>query len=531
MTGRKKALAVLLGLSILLGAASTAAAQTYPLQTSKTLTYWVMLNGNLGAVANNVSDTPFGKELEKQTGVKVVYTEGSSDPDAATQQLNLLLASGQLPDIIEYNWLTFPGGPEKVIQDGYIIKLNDAIDKYAPNYKKFLADNPAVAKMVKTDSGTQYCFPYIANDDLLLTTSGPIVRKDWLDKLHLAVPQTMDDWHAVLAAFRDKMGAASPLTYEGWMFDEESVFAGAYGIGGIITSDSGSGNSFYVNNGKVMYGPMQPAYKDFLATYSQWYREGLLDKNLASVDKKTVALQITTGQSGASLGYAGSRIGTWLPAGRQRDPGFDLVGAPYPVLRKGDRPRFAQASTYYSGEGGAAITTQSKNVELAARFLDFAYSDKGHMLFNFGIVGQSYNLVGGQPVYTDLILNNPNKLPPAQALALYSHAYTGGPFVGDKRYLLQYYALDEQKAALSTWSNTDAQKYLLPPVSPTPAESNKVTSIITQVTTYQSEMFWKFVMGVEPLSNFDKYVDQLKHLGVEDAIAVYQSALNRYNSR
>lgn len=528
MKGGKRAWNVLLILALLcvplFGFGQTAA-------QSQTLTYWVMLNGNLAAVAKNVADTPFGKELEKRTGIKVSYIEGSSDPDTATQELNLLLAAGQLPDIIEYNWLTFPGGPEKVIQDGYIRKLNDVIDKYAPNYKKFLADNPNIAKMVKTDTGTMYCFPYIANDNLLLTTSGPIVRKDWLDKLNLPVPQTIDDWRAVLSAFKARLGATSPLTYEGWMFDEESVFAGAYGIGGIITSDSGSGNSFYVDNGKVMYGPMQPAYKDFLTTYSQWYREGLLDKNLASIDKKTVALQITTGQSGASLGYAGSRIGTWLPAGKQRDPNYDLVGAPYPVLKRGDRPRFAQANSYYSGEGGAAITTQSKNVELAAKFLDYAYGDQGHLLFNFGIEGQSYTMVGGQPIYTDLILKNPNQLPPAQALALYSHAYTGGPFVGDKRYLLQYYALDQQKGALSTWSNTDAQKYLLPPVTPAPEDSSRITTIMTQVTTYQSEMFWKFVMGVEPLSTFDKYVAQLKKLGVDDAIAIYQASLKKYNSR
>ena len=115
--------------------------------------------------------------------------------------------------MIEYNFLSdFPGGPEKAIGDGYILKLNDLIDQHAPNLKKFLQENPDIDKMVKTDNGSYYAFPFIRGDEYLRVFQGPIIRKDWLDELGLPVPETIDDWTAMLRAFKEKKGAAAPFS-------------------------------------------------------------------------------------------------------------------------------------------------------------------------------------------------------------------------------------------------------------------------------------------------------------------------------
>ena len=80
---------------------------------------------------------------------------------------------------------------------------------------------------------------------------------------------------------------------------------------------------------------------------------------------------------------------------------------------------------------GVAITTSCKDVETAARLLDYAYSEEGHMLFNFGVEGESYTMVDGYPTYTDKILNNPEGWPLAQSLAAYIRGNYNGPFVQD----------------------------------------------------------------------------------------------------
>lgn len=183
-------------------------ATTYPIQTDKTLTYWGEINGNLIGVKNSHSEIPFFQKWQEKTGVPLKFT--APPTGQVRESFNVMLASGDLPDMLEYNFIgDFPGGPEKAINDGYILKLNDLIDQYAPNLKKYLQDNPDIDKMVKTDSGSYYVFPFIRGDEYLRVFQGPIIRKDWLDELGLPVPETIDEWTTTLRAFKEKK--AHPL--------------------------------------------------------------------------------------------------------------------------------------------------------------------------------------------------------------------------------------------------------------------------------------------------------------------------------
>ena len=44
-------------------------------------------------------------------------------------------------------------------------------------------------------------------------------------------------------------------------------------------------------------------------------------------------------------------------------------------------------------------------------------------------------------------------------------------------------------------------------------------------------MFMKFILGNEPVDNFDKYVAQIKKFGIDKVIAIYQNAMERYKNR
>src|SRR5690606_29989013 len=117
------------------------------------------------------------------------------------------------------------------------------------------------------------------------------------------------------------------------------------------------------------------------------------------------------------------------------------------------------------------ITTAAKDPELAVRMLDYGHSEEGRLFFNFGTEGVSYNMENGYPTYTDLVLKNPDKLAPAQGISLYARGSYNGPFIQDKRYAEQFFALQTQRDAVTTWQNTDSAKYNLPPITPTPEES------------------------------------------------------------
>ncbi|RED55552.1 extracellular solute-binding protein [Cohnella lupini] len=482
------------------------------------LTYWSELNGNAASIKPSFKEVPFFQEWQSRTGGSLSFIQPPANQ--AKEAMNVMLASGDLPDMMEFEWDKFPGGPEKAIADGYILRLNDVIERYAPNLRKYLDEHPEIDKQVKTGAGSYYVFPFIRGDDLLRTYQGPIIRKDWLDELGLRIPETIDDWYAVLKAFKERKGAEAPLTFLGMpspLFGVEGgAFVGAFGIK----------KGFYLDEGQVEFGPMEPEYKSFLALFRKWYAEGLLDRNIATVDTKTLDANMISGRSGASVWNAGAGIGTWQPFVREEEPDAQFVPAPYPVLNRGERPKFGQRSYEYVGTGGVAISAKSPNVEAAARMLDYGYGPEGHLLFNFGIEGLSYEMKDGYPAYTDLILRNPDKLAPSQALAMYTRASYFGPFVQDIRYLEQYYVLPEQKDAIRVWSDTDADLHMLSQVPKTEQDSAEFSAIMQDVGTLVDEMSLKIIFGIEPLDSFEDYVARIRELRIERAIEIQETALD-----
>lgn len=497
---------------------------TYPIQTDEKLSYWGEINGNLISVAATHDEIPFFQDWQKQTGVPLKFT--APPTGQVKEALNVMLASGDLPDMIEYNFLgDFPGGPEKAINDGYILKLNDLIDKHAPNLKKYLQDHPDIDKMVKTDSGSYYAFPFIRGDEFLRVFQGPIIRKDWLDELGLPVPETIDDWTKTLTAFKEKKGAAAPFSVvsKPRFFNESGngAFLGAFGVT----------RGFYQEDGAIKFGPAESGFKEYLKLFRQWYADGLLDKNIATADSKALDGNMASGGTGASVGNAGGGIGKWQPLVEGNDPKAVLVAAPYPVLNKGETPKFGQKSQAYASEGTVAITASAKDPVLAVEMLDYGYSEEGHLFFNFGTEGVSYNMEDGYPKYTDLLLKNPDKLAPAQAISKYARGSYNGPFVQDQRYAEQFFALQTQRDAVGIWKNTDADKYNLPPITPTPEESSEYATIMNDINTLVDEMTLKIILGQEPLEQYESYVDKMKSLKLDRAIEIQKAALDRYNAR
>lgn len=499
-----------------------AAEFTYPMSNGATLTYWCDLNQNVSANFSNLGDTPFGKEWQKETGVTIEFQHPPANQ--GNEQFSLLLADGDLPDLMEYSWMSYPGGPEKAIQDGNIYELTDIINNYCPNLRKYLDENPEIDRMIKTDEGHYYCFPFIRGDDKLCNTIGLMLRQDWLEELNLEVPTTIDEWHDVLVAFRDKKGASAPLSWEYTMGSLTSANPFMYAYG--------TSREFYLgSDGKVHFGPAEEGYKQYLTLFKQWYDEKLIDQDLATLALDQVSAKMTSGDAGASIGWAGSRMGTWINAAVKTDPDYMLVAAPYPTLKKGDTPQMGQIDNRYPNQASVAITTSCKDVETAARLMDYAYGEAGHMLFNFGIEGESYEMIDGYPTYTDKILNNPDGWSVAQSMSAYIRGNYNGPFVQDLRYLEQYYTIDTQKETNKVWGATNAAKYKVPPITPTTEESKEYSTIMNEINTYRDEMTLKFIFGDESLDNFDNYVETMKGLGLDRALEIQNAALERYNSR
>lgn len=484
-----------------------------------TLSYFVAMNSAVSATMKSYNEIAAYKKAEEITGVHIDFQHPPTGEGEAEQQFNLMMASGDLPDMIEWNWLNVSGGPEKYINEGKIVKLNDYLEEHAPNLTKVLEENPEFKTMISTDDGSIYSFPFLMGDPLLRTVYGPVLRKDWLDNLGLDVPTTLDDWHEMLTAFKEQDPNGNGEADEIPLLPDlnSQAFIGAFGIT----------PGFYHEGNTVKYGPIQPEFKEFLTLMHQWYDEGLIDPDYVATDNKLKDAKVTDNQLGAMMAYPGSGIDRYTTLMIEENPDVKFIGAPYPSLKEGEIP-LGFENNPYRGEG-AAITTSNEHIEESIEWLDFKYGEEGHMLFNFGIEGESYEMVDGYPTYTDNILN-PDEMPVNQAMAQYFIASWSGPIVQDKRYIEQYYQRPEMVEAVEQWTKASTDK-LMPAVTPTQEESSEFASIMNDVDTYKDTMVDKFIMGEEPLSQFDEYVETLKGMGIERAIEIQQAALERYNNR
>lgn len=484
-------------------------------QQTPTLTYWCHLPESISERITNYGETPFAAEYEKRTGVDVTWVHPAMGK--STETLDRLIASDEpLPDIIEANW--YDRSPDACIERGTILRLNDIIGNNAPNLAGFLAQNKDIDKSVKTDNGSYYVFPFVRYGDKLLTTRGIIIRDDWLSELNLQPPRTIDQWETVLTAFKQKKGAKAPFAGG---IHTLNVFVGAFNVG----------TDFYVDDGVVKYGPIEQGYREYLATMNRWYRNGLVDENLAIISANYSAECMINGSSGVNVGAGGSALGVWLNIAKASgDSNYSLAAVGFPS-HDGQKPGFSYKTWPYEPLDGAAISGDCKDPALAARFLDYSYSEEGSLLNNFGIEGVSYNMVDGKPVYTKLITDNPDGFSPASILPLYVRAANEAPIIQDERYIEQYYQFPAQKKALEVWGDNEYEKHAMPHVTLALGELDEYNRIMTDIEAYCKENEEDFIIGVRPIEEFDQFVQECKDKHIDRAIAIRQAAYDRYINR
>lgn len=477
------------------------------------LTYWMNMSSYASTVVNNMGDTPLYQKLEEVTGTELEFIHPPQGQ--SSEKFNILIASDELPDIIQYNWQTYPGGPQNAINDKIIVDLND-YKNLAPNLFRYFEEHDEVRKLSVTDSNALFAFPCIRGDESLEVSVGLIVRQDWLDELGLSMPETLDDWERVLTAFRDQKGAKAPLSINLSNMRASHLFAGAFDVG----------IGYYIDEGKVKYGMLEPGFKDFLTLMNQWYREKLLDADFTTLDSKMIDSNILNGMTGAISGALGSGIGRYMSAAPNER--FQLAGAPYPTKNRGEVPTFGYWQTPVGANNAAAVSFDSKHKEEAVKLLDYGYGQEGRMLYNFGIEGESYEDRDGYPAYTETITDNPEGLAMTVALSKYTLAYDSGPFIQDKRYMEQYANLPEQQAAWNSWMKTGMKEHVVPYLYVREDEVSELANLNNAIDTYADEMIMKFIMGAEPLDQYDKAVEQLKARGIDKVLEMKQAAYERY---
>lgn len=494
-----------------------------------TLSYWVPMHGSATQLIKSYAENDVYKELEKITGIKIDFLHPAEGQ--ASEQFNLMLVSDDLPDIIQYGFGSYPGGVEKALDDGIILRLNDLIDKHAPNYNLARNNDQNLSnwdvdeihefgpwtgwdKATTTNQGDIWAFTQI---ELVAEPSwwGPIIRSDLLDENKVEMPETIDEWYDVLTKFK-KNGIEYPLLYPSNGMDWGGSFISAFDIA----------SSFYRVGKDVKYGPMEKGFKDYLQTMNKWFSEGLIDPDFATRDGKSLTSLITSGKAGAMV----TSIATLEQCYKAKlEQNFDYKATPYPSNQKGTKVKYRQfdpSCPYHP----AVITTSCKYPAEAVKWFDYAYTEEGANLFNYGLEGTCHEIKDGKKVFTDHMVNNADNQP-FYSLS-FVHKLANGPFLRSFRASNYTFILDKSLYnARMTWAKSGTADYGLPYLTFTNEDSKRYSELMSDINTYKDEMILKFIMGVEPLDNFDNYVDHLKELNIEEAIKIKQDGLNIYNNK
>ena len=220
------------------------------------LSIWKPTHTTIGTRIEDWSGADYFKWYQEQTGVDIEWIT----PVGGTEKDNLamLISSGEYPDIFSGAGAYYNTGAYGLMKDKVVINVADYLDK-VPNFKAQLEMSKLRQKESYSDNKELSSFnTFSVNDQPTSTWYGILMRKDYLEKVEMDVPETYDEWYDVLVAFRDKLGLTKPyaLNYDG--FPKLNAFIGGLGFG------YSANKPFYQIDGTVYFSPLSDGFRTYL---------------------------------------------------------------------------------------------------------------------------------------------------------------------------------------------------------------------------------------------------------------------------
>ena len=481
----------------------------------------MMLNPQLANYFEGYQDNPSWQKYSELTGVNFDFLNISAMNMG--EQYNLMFASQDYPDIMHSALAFYSAGADAAVEEDVIVDLAPYLEEDAPNYLYWVDKVDGFAN-ITTDQGYRPGFVHIL-DTPSITRSGPVTRGDWMEALGIEAPETIDELHDMLKAMYETYGAQCEFGADA------SGFSGAWGTNLSIQSFPSVSYPIYQVDGEIVYGPVTDNAKEYLLTMKQWLDEGILYKDFAT--RTSNFGTIADFCAGTFSYYNGDTDALAGAPYYFTDPEATMVAIPNAVLEIGDVIPFDGYNSsmgQVTGQGTFSITTGCPDVELAVKVLDWRYSDEGSFLFNYGIEGISFEYdENGDPVYTDLIVNNPDGLSATWLTAVYMDEYG---YV--EHYTKFDYQMSEQQLeARELWSRNVESRYDLPKgLTLTAEEAELFSAKMVDIASYTSESILKMLTGdMDIESQYDEFVSTIESMGLQDCLDCYAAALERYNNR
>lgn len=507
-----------------------------------------------GSRTRPVTELAMVKEWEELTGIRFEWQDVPYD--GVAEKINLTLSAGgdQLPDCF---WNFVDGQSSNfVIQysdQGVFIPTEDLIDDYMPSYKALLESKEEYRKIATAPDGHIYGFPYIEEMQGLVLTPGPFeINADWLEKVGMDMPTTVDEYVEVLKAFRDAgdlngNGEAdeTPLAVQFGAHDTFGSndlfyrFTGCFGQADSYCGGNNYADHLYLDEeGKVAFSATDEAFRKTAEFFNMLWNEGLIWNGSFEADTSLSFENSLLKQDVATVGS----FSTWGGKASINNIEVRIQYDSLPRLKgESGSTGFRLNYSELQDTSNTAITTNCEFPHVIALMVEAINSDPQlAVTSNWGAVDAVFieEEDGFLLKPTD---ENGNAIPqgefadgqesprenttPCRGSFIIQDSYYENVCSYDAPTLLEGQKANGKEEILEEYADSVLPKVLL-----TVEESSRVSQIQPTISDIVDRYVVDWVLNGVTDESWASYQNELEGAGLADLISVWQGAVDRYNA-
>lgn len=316
-----------------------------PLATPLTITSSRRVDSTVSfPTGDGVDNNFFTRYMQALLGIqwKAAWTMISSDD--VIQKYNTAMAANNLPDVCEGVSGTIL---VKMYEADMVEDITDVFDNTAS--KEWVKDKWApygnlpwsYAAYKGRKMGIPYVERLVQNDKLMW------IRQDWLDKLSLKAPTTLDELYTVATAFKKaELGQGAKGTTLGLAAQQDLGYSWYASFDPIFGSMTGTLPGYWTDDGtgKLATGSVNPKMKDALELLAKWYKEGLIPQDFSTRPTAEAEKLIAGNQAG--IHFTPDWDGGWGCAeSKKNDPNAKWVPMDIPSGPMGKKKHWSNPFT------------------------------------------------------------------------------------------------------------------------------------------------------------------------------------------
>lgn len=549
----KKLVSLLLAVALLVSVFSTLAVAEEKVTVS-------LLTTRNSTATNDIEDVWFFKYLAQKMNVDFEL-EQTLETD---QRISLMFASDSVPDLVWGIRLSNNDVMVYGMQEGMLLNWKDLITpELMPNTYQAMQDYPDAFTASTAPDGNIYTLPMITGSSYYTNTGSfsaairMYINKDWMDACGITeIPTTLDEYLEVLRTFKEKdpMGLGeNNIPLIGNQEKDKTFVWNALGFHG--TATQAYGTSFDLKDNQLVLPCYTEEAKEFITFYNTLYNEGLISPDYFTLDQTAARGLMASGVCGvlgdSTLTAIGDAWPSWVALSPLTSDVNDVAVAAF-------NPGYSVGQLYASA--------YTEHPEVLARIVDYMYSDEGALYYNYGPMKGTEETLGvvdgwyydeNNRITTDKVVNG-EFTDISEYAYQYIKSYSSAPgrfdhysqtaaamagieFPGKEMTIVDKLTGTEIPSLIMDvytddnndghWRITQSEAMTdhltavrLPDVYLTAEQNQRVADLSTVINDYVTAESAKFIVGTRPLSELDAYFEELKSLGIEEYIAIYQEA-------